>query len=77
MLRKVTVLLQIYIIEKTPYQILLGQPFNAITKSWVVNDKEENQTINIICPNTEIEVAFPTYKRGTLPRRIDTGSNFY
>jgi len=42
MLEKVTVLLQMYIIEKVLYQILLRQSFDAITKSWVVNDKERN-----------------------------------
>jgi len=41
-LEEVTVLLQVYIIEKTPYQILLRQSFDTITKIQVVNDKERN-----------------------------------
>jgi len=37
-LRDVTVLLQAHIIETAPYKILLGRPFDTITKSTIVND---------------------------------------
>jgi len=52
-LGEVTVLLQV---EKTLYQILLRRYFNTNTKSQVVNDKKGDQTINITCSNTGIEV---------------------
>jgi len=58
----VTVLLQAHIMETVPYKILLGRPFDTITKSTIVNDREGNQTINITCPNTETRAAIPTYK---------------
>ena len=76
-LEKVTGLLQIHIIKKTLYQTLLRRFFDAITKSWVVNDKEENQTINITYLNIEINIMLPTYKRGILSKRIDMASNFH
>jgi len=34
----ITVLLQAHIMETVPYKILLGRPFDAITKSTIVND---------------------------------------
>jgi len=58
----VTVLLQAHIMEMAPYKILLGRPFDTITKSMIVNDREGNQTINITCPNTGTRAAIPTYK---------------
>jgi len=76
-LEKITVFLQVHIIKKTLYQILLKRLFDVITKSWVVNDKEGNQTINITYLNTEMEVILPTYKRGILSRRIDMVLNFH
>ena len=76
-LEKVTGLLQIHIIKKTLYQTLLKRFFDAITKSWVVNNKEENQTINITYLNIEMNIMLPTYKRGILSRRIDMASNFH
>jgi len=45
------------IIEMVPYKILLVRPFDAITESMIVNDREGNQTINITCPNTGTRAA--------------------
>jgi len=59
----IIMLLQVHIIEIALYKILLGRPFDAITKSMIVNDQEGNQTINITCPNTGMRAAIPTYKR--------------
>jgi len=72
----VTVLLQVHIIEKVPYTVLLGWPFDSITESRVINDREGNQTVHITCPNTGTMVVIPTYKRGELPRKVDALSNF-
>jgi len=60
-LRGVIVLLQVHIMEKMPYTVLLGCPFDFITKSRVINDREGNQTVCITCPNTRIMVAILTY----------------
>jgi len=38
----VTVLLQVYVMDATPYTVLLGWPFDTITESRIVNDKEGN-----------------------------------
>ena len=76
-LEDVTVLLQAHIMETAPYKILLGRPFNAITESTIVNDQEENQLINITCPNTETRAAILTYKQGSLPRKPETLVHFH
>jgi len=73
----VTVLLQAHIMETAPYKILLGRPFDTITESTIINDREGNQTINITCPNTGTRAAIPTYKRGSLPRKPETLVHFH
>jgi len=73
----VTVLLQIYVIDAVPYIVLLGQPFDTIIKSRIVNNKEGNQTVCIICLNTGNKVAILTYKRGELPRKVENLANFW
>jgi len=73
----VTVLLQIYVIDTVPYIVLLGQPFDTIIKSRIVNNKEGNQTVCIICLNTGNKVAILTYKRGELPRKVENLANFW
>jgi len=62
-LEGVMVLLQVHVINAILYTVLLGQPFDTITKSWIVNDKEGNQTVCITCSNTGNKVVIPTYKR--------------
>jgi len=77
MLGDVTVLLQVHIMEMALYKILLERPFDTITESTIVNDREGNQTINITCPNTGTRAAIPTYKRGSLPRKPETLAHFH
>jgi len=43
-LRGVIVLLQVYIINMVPYTVLLGQPFDTITESRIVNDVKDRIT---------------------------------
>jgi len=73
-LGNVTVLLQAHIMKTTQYKILLERPFDAITKSTIVNDREGNQMINITCPHTGMRTAIPTYKKGSLPSVRATGA---
>jgi len=73
----VTVLLQVHVMDAAPYTVLLGRPFDTITESRIVNDKEGNQTVCITCPNTGTKVAIPTYKRGELPRKVENLANFW
>ena len=62
----VTVLLQVHIMEIALYKILLERPFDTITESTIINDWEGNQTINIMCSNTGMRAAIPTYKQGLI-----------
>ena len=71
----VTVLLQVHIMEDAPYTVLLGRPFNSITESQIMNDREGNQMVCITCPNTGTVVTVPTYKRGALPRKAAALAN--
>ena len=73
----VTVLLQIHVMDTAPYTVLLGWPFDTITESRIVNDKEGNQTVCITCPNTGTKVAIPTYKRGESLRKVENLVNFW
>ena len=72
----VIVLLQVYIMEDASYTVLLGWPFDSITESRIINDQEGNQMLDITYPNTGATVTVPTYKRGALPKRLDTWVNF-
>jgi len=76
-LEGVTVLLQVYVMDAAPYTVLLGRPFDTITESRIINDKEGNQTVCIICPNTGTKVAIPAYKRGELPQKVENLANFW
>ena len=73
----VTVLLQVHVMDAAPYTVLLGQPFDTITESRIVNNKEGNQTVCITCLNTGTKIAIPTYKRGELPRKVENLANFW
>ncbi|KAI8973170.1 hypothetical protein BD414DRAFT_510245 [Trametes punicea] len=55
--------LQIYVIRKTVYDMLLGRPFNILTRSIVKNCENEEQTITICCPNTGQLATVPTIAR--------------
>ena len=74
-LGEVTVLLQVHVMDAVPYTVLLGRPFDTITESRIVNDKEGDQTVCITCPNTGTKVAIPTYKRGELPQKVENLAN--
>jgi hypothetical protein len=56
----ITLYLQIHITRSPAYDILLGRPFNVLTKSTVKNFPNEDQTITIIDPNTKCSVTIPT-----------------
>jgi len=73
----VMVLLQVHVMDAAPYTVLLGWPFDTITESRIVNNKEGNQTVCITCPNTGTKVAILTYKRGELPRKMENLANFW
>jgi hypothetical protein len=65
----ITLYLQIHIIRSPAYDILLGRPFDVLTKSAVKNFPNEDQTITIIDPNTKCSVTIPTPPRTPLHHR--------
>jgi hypothetical protein len=51
-------------IQSPAYDIILGQPFNILTKSTIKNFANEDQTITIINPNSKWNVTIPTLPQG-------------
>lgn len=60
----ITLYLQIHVIKRASYDVLLGRPFDVITESLVKNFADENQTITLLCPNTSEQITVPTMPRG-------------
>jgi hypothetical protein len=61
------VYLQVHIIETTAYDVLLGRPFDILTRSNIQNFSSGMQTITITDPNTQKRVSLPTLMRGKFP----------
>lgn len=61
----IPVYLQVHIIEKPAYQVLLGRPFDVITESITQNFKDGKQSLTIRDPNTDRRITMPTHARGT------------
>ena len=62
--REITVYLQVHIIQEPAYKVLLGWPFDVLTKSEVKNSKDGVQLVTITDPNMGNKVTLPTYTRG-------------
>jgi hypothetical protein len=60
--------MQVHVIRKPTYDILLGRPFDVLTESVVRNFRNEDQTITVHDPNTRRVATIPTICRG--PPRI-------
>jgi hypothetical protein len=73
----ITLYLQIHIIWSPAYDILLGRPFNVLTKSTVKNFPNEDQTITIIDPNTKHSVTIPTLPQTPPCHRRNSGQGFW
>ncbi|KAH7917333.1 hypothetical protein BV22DRAFT_1026569, partial [Leucogyrophana mollusca] len=61
----ISLYLQVHIIRKPAYDILLGRPFDVLTASTVNNYENETQTITIRDPNTDKVTTVPTVARGS------------
>jgi hypothetical protein len=73
-----TVLLQVHVINKPSYKILLGRPFDALTRSRVQNERDGSQMITITDPSSDMRVVLPTYPRGQEPSaRAETVESFH
>lgn len=60
----IVVYLQVHVIRAAAYDILIGRPFDVLTKSVIRNFANEDQTITITCPNSGIASTVPTIPRG-------------
>ncbi|KAI3615593.1 hypothetical protein WG66_011880 [Moniliophthora roreri] len=53
--------LQVHIVDGAPYQVLLGQPFDTLANTKVLNNGEDAE-LELTCPNTKQRVTLPTFK---------------
>ena len=67
----IVVYLQVHIINKPAYKILLGRPFDSVTESLVKNEKDGSQTLILTDPNTGERSAMQTYERGKQPKVLE------
>ena len=63
----ITVYLQVHVIEKVAYKVLLGRPFDTITESEVKNSKDGSQSITLTDLNTGERCVMQTHERGKPP----------
>ena len=63
----ITVYLQVHVIEKVAYKVLLGRPFDTITESEVKNSKDGSQSLTLTDLNTGQRCVMPTHERGKQP----------
>lgn len=60
-----TIYLQVHVIREAAYEVLLGRPFDDITRSVVHNLAGGHQTVTLHCPNSKIVATIPTFPRST------------
>ena len=63
----ITVYLQVHVIEKVAYKVLLGRPFDTITESEVKNSKDGSQSLTLTDLNTGERCVMHTHERGKPP----------
>ena len=63
----ITVYLQVHVIEKVAYKVLLGRPFDTITESEVRNSKDGSQSLTLTDLNTGERCVMYTHERGKVP----------
>jgi hypothetical protein len=61
----ITLYLQVHVLRAPAYDILLGRPFDVLTRSVIRNFANEDQTVTILDPNTGKRATIPTVARGT------------
>ena len=71
----ITLYLQIHVIREPAYDILLGRPFDILTRSFVQNFPDGNQTITIHDPNSSRTATIPTFPRGRQNIDFDIQNN--
>lgn len=63
----IEVFLQVHILEKPPYKILLGQPFDSFTSSVHQTNADGSSELVLTDPKTKAIAVVPTCKRGQGP----------
>jgi hypothetical protein len=71
----IKIYLQIHIMDKPAYQVLLGRPFDSITESLVKNDRDGSQRLTITDPNTGLRCTMATHERGKRPSKLEKFEN--
>ena len=67
----IDVYLQVHIIKKPAYRVLLGRPFEVVTRSTTKNEEDGSQTLILTDPNDKTrKVVLPTYQRGENPETL-------
>jgi hypothetical protein len=64
---EIVVFLQVHIIDKCPYDLLVGRPFDVLCETNVKNTKTGEQFITLHDPNSDRRCTIPTYPRGQRP----------
>jgi hypothetical protein len=63
----ITVYLQVHVMAKVAYKVLLGRPFDTITESEVKNSRDGNQSLTLTDLNTGERCVMQTHERGRPP----------
>jgi len=63
----ITVYLQVHVIAKVAYKVLLGRPFDTITESEIKNSKDGSQSLILTDLNTGERCVMQTHERGKPP----------
>jgi hypothetical protein len=63
----ITVYLQVHVIAKVAYKVLLGRPFDTITESEVKNSRDGSQSLTLTDLNTGERCVMYTHERGKPP----------
>ena len=73
-----TLYLQVHVIREAAYDLLLGRPLDVIAATTIRNYRNEDQTIEIHDPNSDMRVVIPTFPRRNRNRfrTIDDSTNF-
>jgi len=62
--------IQLHIIRRPAYHVLLGRPFDVAMSSEVVNSVNGDQMMTLKDPNTGKRLTFPTFPKGKPPSNI-------
>ncbi|KAL5532964.1 hypothetical protein ACEPAF_4738 [Sanghuangporus sanghuang] len=59
-----SIVVQVQVVEKAPFQLLLGRPFFVHTRAQVIDEADGEQTLYLTHPDTNKTMSIPTIQRG-------------